>query len=70
MQDIRCHITSPSILFDHMQDIRMARQVFYMVFVGRGSGVYTSWPKCQEQVIGFKGNVYKSYNLIEEARRA
>ena len=27
-------------------------------------------PKCQEQVIGYKGNVYKSYKMFEEARRA
>ena len=33
----------------------------YIVFVGKWSNVYTTWPECQAQVIGYKGNVYKSY---------
>ena len=33
----------------------------YIVFVGRRLGVHTTWPECQVQVIGYKGNVYKSY---------
>ena len=33
----------------------------YVVFVGRRLGVYTTWSECQAQVIGYQGNVYKSY---------
>ena len=25
--------------------------------------MYTSWPDCQQEVVGFKGNIYKSYIL-------
>ena len=39
----------------------------YIVFVGRRSGVYTTWPECQVQVIGYKGNIYKSYRTHHEA---
>ena len=38
----------------------------YVVFNGRRSGVYTTWPKCQTQVIGYKGNIYKSYRTHRE----
>ena len=45
-------------------------EVYYVVFVGRKKAICNSWPKCQEQVVGYKGNVYKSYKTFEEARRA
>ena len=38
----------------------------YVVFNGRRSGVYTTWPKCQTQVIGYKGNIYISYRTHRE----
>ena len=40
---------------------------FYIVFVGMRPGVYTTWPECQAQVIGCKGNVYKLYKTHREA---
>ena len=40
---------------------------FYVVFVGRRPGVYTTWLECQAQVIGYKGNVYKSYKTHPQA---
>ena len=39
----------------------------YIVFVRRRSGVYTTWFECQVQVIGYKGNIYKSYKTHREA---
>ena len=53
-----------------LQLLRMANDVYYVVFAVRKSGIYNSWPECQEQVVGYKGNVYKSYKTFEEARRA
>nr|CAN79317.1 hypothetical protein VITISV_008344 [Vitis vinifera] len=50
--------------------LRMANDVYYVVFAGRKKGIYNSWPECQEQVVGYKGNVYKLYKTFEEARRA
>lgn len=49
----------------------MARkEAIYVVFVGRQLGIYISWLECQQQVVGYQGNVYKSYKSIEEARTA
>ena len=36
----------------------MGNKLFYVVFVGKRPGVYTSCLECQAQVIGFKGNIY------------
>lgn len=41
-------------------------EVFYIVFVGRRPDIYTSQSEYQ-QMVGYKGNVYKSYNSIDEA---
>ena len=48
----------------------MANEVYYIVFVGRKNGIYNSWPECQEQVVGNKGKVYKSFKIFKEARWA
>ena len=46
----------------------MANEVYYVVFIGRKRGIDNSWPECQEQVVGYKGNVCKLYKMFEEAR--
>ena len=48
----------------------MANEVYYVVFIGRKRGIDNSWPECQEQVVGYKGNVCKLYKMFEEARWA
>ena len=48
----------------------MTNEVNYVVFIGRKRGINNSWPECQEQVVGYKGNVYKSYKMFKEARQA
>lgn len=40
---------------------------YYVVKKGRNPGIYKSWQECKEQVDGFKGAIYKSFNLKEEA---
>lgn len=40
---------------------------YYAVKKGRKAGVYTSWDECKNQVMGFSGAKYKSFNLKEEA---
>ncbi|KAH8297280.1 hypothetical protein KR044_010068 [Drosophila immigrans] len=40
---------------------------FYAVAKGRKVGIYGSWAECQEQVNGFKGAVFKKFNLRQEA---
>ena len=39
----------------------------YIIFVRKRPGIYTTWPECQAQVIGYKGNVYKLYRTHHEA---
>jgi len=40
---------------------------WYVVFKGKVPGIYSSWAKCSEQVLHFKGNVHKKYNSYEQA---
>jgi len=40
---------------------------FYAVKAGRVPGLYLTWAECQEQVTGFPGNNFKSFNTKEEA---
>ena len=46
----------------------MGRKRCYVVFRGRNPGIYLTWESCQEQVSGFRDNIYKGYNSVEEAR--
>lgn len=46
----------------------MATKKYYGVKVGRSPGVYKTWAECQEQVIGFKGALFKSFPTESEAR--
>lgn len=40
---------------------------YYAVKVSKTPGVYTSWSECEEQVKGFKGAKYKSFNTFSYA---
>ncbi|KAI8561900.1 hypothetical protein RHMOL_Rhmol04G0378000 [Rhododendron molle] len=46
------------------------KRFYYVVFVGRVSGIYNSWIACSEQVIHFSGAVFKKYPSLEEANNA
>jgi ribonuclease HI len=48
----------------------MAKQKFYVVWVGHRPGIYTSWPECQTQVNHVNGAKYKSYSSRAEAEQA
>ncbi|WEK54738.1 MAG: ribonuclease H family protein [Candidatus Cohnella colombiensis] len=48
----------------------MAKQKYYVVWVGKVPGVYTSWSECQEQVNQFTDAKYKSYESKSEAETA
>ena len=45
----------------------IAAKKFYAVKNGRKNGIYTSWDKCKQQVIGFSGAVYKGFDTEGEA---
>lgn len=46
----------------------MSRQgKYYVVWEGREPGIYPSWEECRDQVEGFAGARYKSFDTKEEA---
>lgn len=46
----------------------MAKTKFYGVKVGNKPGVYKTWAECQQQVIGYKGALFKSFPTEREAK--
>lgn len=46
------------------------KKKYYVVWDGRETGVYNSWESCKEQVSGYPGAVYKSFNSEEQAYEA
>ena len=43
---------------------------WYVVWIGRKPGIYSSWSDCSEQVYGFKGARYKSFTNFTDAQIA
>lgn len=43
---------------------------YYVVWKGRKTGVFSTWDEASAQVMGFTGAEYKSFESLEEARRA
>jgi ribonuclease HI len=48
----------------------MPKQKYYVVWVGKKPGVYTSWPDCQKQVEQVEDAKFKSFESQEEAQAA
>ena len=48
----------------------MAKQKYYVVWVGNQPGIYNSWAECAEQVNGFPGAKYKAFERKEQAQEA
>lgn len=48
----------------------MAKTKFYVVWVGRQPGIYTTWADASAQVNGFPGAKYKSFTTEAQARQA
>lgn len=40
---------------------------YYAVKVGKNPGIYDTWDKCKEEVSGYNGALYKSFNNYEDA---
>lgn len=40
---------------------------YYVVKNGREPGIYETWKECQQQVIGYKGAIFKSFESLDEA---
>jgi len=43
---------------------------YYVVWEGRQSGIFDSWDKCKKQVDGYATAKYKSFDSLEEAKKA
>jgi len=48
----------------------VAKQKYYVVWVGHQTGVFTDWATCSKQVLGAAGAKYKSYPTLAEAEAA
>ena len=48
----------------------MAKNNFYVVWLGRQTGVFGSWDECKQQVDGFQGAKYKGFPTREQAESA
>lgn len=47
----------------------MRQKKYYAVAKGRKTGIFNSWDECKEQVDGFSGAVYKSFESESKAKR-
>ncbi|SFE68105.1 virus viroplasmin [Paenibacillus algorifonticola] len=43
---------------------------YYVVWIGRKSGIYSSWQECQRQTSGFPNAKFKSYTNKQDAEKA
>ena len=43
---------------------------WYVVFVGRKTGVFSDWPTCKAQVSGLSHSSYQKFQTLEEALRS
>ena len=48
----------------------MAKKKFYVVWVGKKTGVFTDWSVVQPLVAGYPGAKHKSYPSMEDAKKA
>jgi len=43
---------------------------FYVVWIGKRTGIYSQWSDCKMQIEGVEGAKYKSFNSLEDAKNA
>jgi len=48
----------------------MAKNKYYVVWVGAKPGIYSSWPACQAQIKGYPAAKYKGFPSLDEAQKA
>ena len=46
------------------------KQKYYVVWNGVNPGIYDSWTDCQLQIKGYEGELYKSFESLDEAQQA
>ncbi len=50
--------------------LSMAKQKYYVVWLGKEPGVYKTWRECERQIVNFDGAKYKSFYDEELAEKA
>ncbi|KAI8547536.1 hypothetical protein RHMOL_Rhmol07G0203700 [Rhododendron molle] len=61
------------LIYGSKHDFAMSsedKQYYWVVFVGRRPGIYTSWETAGLQVNGYSGNLFKRYTTFDEAEGA
>jgi ribonuclease HI len=48
----------------------MKKQKYYVVWIGRQTGIFKSWGECEEQIKGYHGAKHKSFETLELAEKA
>ncbi len=48
----------------------MSKKKYYVVWVGRQTGIFETWEDCNEQIFGYPKAVYKSFTTKELAEQA
>jgi len=48
----------------------MAKKKYYVVWNGRETGIFETWPECEKQIQGFAGAEYKSFSSLKLAEEA
>lgn len=55
-------------LYRERAECKLEPEGYYAVRVGRHTGIYTSWPECQEQTDHFSRPMFKKFDTREEAQ--
>lgn len=63
-------MTQISAIFVRFDFIEMAKNKFYVVWIGQKTGVFSSWEECKKHILMFPGAKYKSFPTKEEAENA
>ncbi len=48
----------------------MKKQKYYVVWVGREKGVFDTWDRCQQAILGFPGHRHQVFKSLEKAEEA
>ena len=50
--------------------MKKTKSKYYVVWEGHHAGIFDAWDKCKKQVDGYTGAKYKSFDSLEEAKKA
>ncbi len=50
--------------------MKKSKSKYYVVWEGREKGIFDTWEKCKKQIDGFESAKYKSFESLDEAKKA